>query len=104
MKKKYFFLYLMIISIPLFLALIVWQSNRYQNLSNEIKRLEQTQVEWVESNKRLIADISEYSSPETIEQAARNQLHLKKIPPEYLLQVKIVEKKDVRMGGKGHEF
>jgi cell division protein FtsL len=97
MKKRLFFLYFMVISIPLFLGLVVWQSNRYQNLQREISRLEQTQNEWVESNKRLIAGITEYSSPQRIEYLARNQLELQKIRPENLLQVRI-------LGGKGHEF
>ena len=93
MKTRYFFLYFVVITIPLFLGLIVWQSNRYQNLANEISRLEQTQVEWVESNKRLIAGIAEYTSPERIERIAVNELGLKKIRPEHLLQVRIVEAK-----------
>lgn len=97
MIKKYFLLYLMILSIPVCLALLVWQSNRYQNLSRELVRLEQLQGEWIESNKRLIAGISEYSSPERIEFIAKNQLELRKIRPEYLLQVNVVE-------GKGHGF
>jgi len=97
MKKRYFFLYFVVITIPLFLSLIVWQSNRYRNLTREISRLEQTQVEWVESNKRLLAVIAEYTSPERIERIAVNELELKKIRPEYLLQVRIVE-------GKGHEY
>jgi cell division protein FtsL len=95
MGKKYFFLYLLVITIPLFLGLLVWQSNRYQNLDRELARLEQTQREWVESNKRLVAGIAEYSSPERIERLAKSQLQLQRIRPEYLLQVKIVE-------GKGH--
>jgi cell division protein FtsL len=93
MIKRYFLLYFFVITIPLFLGLLVWQSNRYQNLVKELNRLEQTQTEWVESNKRLIAGIGEYSSPERIENIARSQLDLQKIPPEYFLQVKI-------MGGK----
>jgi len=95
--KKYFWLYIMIISIPLFLGLIVWQSNRYLSLSKELAHLEQTQTEWIESNKRLIAGIAEYSSAQRIDHIARNQLDLRKIPPEYFLQVRI-------MGGKGHEY
>ena len=91
------FLYLMVISIPLFLTVIVWQSNRYQNLNKELSRLEQTQGEWIESNKRLIAGIAEYSSPERIEHIAVNQLGLRKIRPEDILQVKITE-------GRGYEF
>jgi len=97
MIKKYFFIYLMVFTIPLFLGLLVWQSIRYQNLNRELSRLEQTQEEWVESNKRLIAGIAEYSSPERIEQIARYQLDLQRIRPENLLQVKIVE-------GRGNGF
>lgn len=97
MMKKYFILYLMAVTIPLLLALITWQSNRYQNLERELARLEQTQGEWIESNKKLIAGITEYSSPDRIEYIAENQLKLRKIRPENLLQVKIVE-------GKGHGY
>ena len=91
MIKKYLLLYLVVVTIPLLLGLIVWQSNRYQSLNRELNRLDQVQSEWIESNKRLIAGITEYSSPARIEHIARNQLNLRKIRPEDLLQVKIVE-------------
>ena len=91
MKRHYFFLYLMVLTIPLFLGLLVWQSNRYQDLSKQLYYLEKTQEEWIESNKRLIAGIAEYSSPKRIGEIAENQLELKKIPPEHLLQVKIIQ-------------
>ncbi|MCL2243245.1 MAG: cell division protein FtsL [Treponema sp.] len=97
MRKQNFLLYLIVITIPVFLSLIVFQSTRYQNLNSEIIRLEQTQTEWVESNKRLIAGIAEYSSAERINDIAKNQLDLQRIQPEYLLQVRITE-------GKGHEY
>jgi cell division protein FtsL len=97
MMKKHFILYFMAVTLPLLLALITWQSNRYRNLNRELSRLEQTQAEWIESNKKLIAGITEYSSPYRIEYIAENQLELRKIRPEYLLQVKIVEGK-----GYGH--
>ena len=95
MIKRYLLLYFIVLTIPLCLGILVWQSNRYQNLVKELERLEQSQTEWIESNKRLIAGIGEYSSPERIENIAKSQLELQKIPPEYFLQVKI-------MGGKGH--
>jgi cell division protein FtsL len=95
MIKRYLLLYFLVLTMPLCLGILVWQSNRYQNLVKEVERLEQTQTEWIESNKRLIAGIGEYSSPERIETLAKSQLDLQKIPPEYFLQVKI-------MGGKGH--
>ena len=95
MIKKQLILYFFVITIPLFLSLLIWQSNRYRDLSREVRLLEQTQAEWVEGNKRIIADIAEYSSPERIEHIAQDQLELQKIRPERLLQVKIVE------GGNG---
>lgn len=97
MIKKYLLLYFIVLSIPLLLGLLVWQANRYQVLSRELVRLEQSQKEWIESNKKLIAGVSEYSSPQRIDHVARNQLDLQKIPPEYYMQVRI-------MGGKGHEY
>ena len=97
MRKQNPLLFLAVITIPVFLGLIVWQSVRYQNLNAEIKRLEQTQTEWLESNKRLIAGIAEYSSSARIDNIAQTQLDLKRIQPEYLLQVRIAE-------GKGHEY
>ena len=93
MIKRYLLLYFLVLTIPLCLGILVWQSNRYQNLIKELERLEQTQTEWIESNKRLIAGIGEYSSPERIENIAKSQLDLQKIPPEYFLQVKITEGK-----------
>jgi len=97
MIKRYLLLYFVVLTIPLLLGLLVWQSNRYQDLLRELVRLEQSQKEWIESNKKLIAGIGEYSSPERIDFIARNGLDLKKLPPEYYLQVRI-------MGGKGHEY
>ena len=93
--RRYFFLYFAALTIPLMLALVVWQSNRYSALKLELERLEEAQAEWVESNKRLIAGIAVLSSPERIEHIARNDLMLKKIRPEDVLQVRIE-------GGKGH--
>ncbi|MCL2758974.1 MAG: septum formation initiator family protein [Treponema sp.] len=97
MIRRYLLLYFLVLTIPLCLGLLVWQSNRYQSLTKEITRLEQTQAEWIESNKKLIAGIGEYSSPERIESLAKDRLDLQKIPPEYFLQVRI-------MGGKGHGY
>jgi cell division protein FtsL len=98
MIKRFFFLFFAVITIPLFLGLVVWQSNRYRDLSGELSRLEQAQTEWVESNKRLITGIAESSSPERIEHIARNELKLRRIRPENVLQIKIEE------GGKGRGF
>ena len=97
MLRKYFFFYFAVITIPLFLGLCVWQSIRCNNLRFELERLEKIQGDWVEQNKRLIADIAVYSSSQRIENIANNDLNLKIIRPEDVLQVKIE-------GGKGHDL
>ena len=95
--KKQLITYLAVLTIPLFLSLCVWQSNRYNSLKLQLNELEKIQEERVEQNKRLIADIAVYSSPQRIERIARNELKLYKIRPEDVLQIKI-------QGGKGHDL
>ena len=84
-----FFFYCFVLSIPALLALSAWQSSRYGDLERELKKLEKTQEEWVENNKRLIAGIAFLSSPERIEHIARDQLGLKKKQPEEVLHISI---------------
>jgi len=91
MKKRILFLFFVVISIPLFLGLAVWQSTRYQNLKKDLSRLEQAQIEWVESNKKLIAGIAVLSSTDRIVDIAENELGLRRILPEDVLQIKIEE-------------
>jgi len=97
MLRRYLFLYIAAVTIPLFLGLIVWQSERYYRLKQELDRLEQTQADWVEANKRLITGIAVLSSPQRIEHIAINDLHLRKIRPQDVLQIKIG-------GEKGHDL
>jgi len=94
--KRYIFIYFFVITIPLLLGLTVWQSHRYTSLKQELDRLEVVQADWVEGNKRLLAGIAVLSSTERIEHIANNDLNLRKIRPENVLQIK--------MGGKGREF
>jgi cell division protein FtsL len=94
MIRRLVIFYLAVITIPLFLLLTVWQSNRYQDLKNEIERLELAQAEWLESNKRMAAEIAENSSPQRIDRIARNLLYLRRIRPEDDLQIKIKDGKN----------
>jgi cell division protein FtsL len=93
--RRYLLLYVVVLTIPLFLGLNAWQSARYISLQREIGRLEEAQAEWVESNKRLIAGIAVLSSSERIENIAQKDLELSRIQPEDVLQVRI------EAGGKG---
>jgi cell division protein FtsL len=91
MMKKYLLLYLIVLTIPIFMGLKVWQANRYTALKQETKRLEANQSDWVESNKRLVAGISVLSAPKRIINIARKELGMIKIKPESVLQIKITE-------------
>lgn len=92
--KKYILLFSAVLAIPVLIGLNTWQSCRYMDIDKEIKTLEKTQADWVESNKRLIAGIAVLSSAQRIEHIARTDLDMKKIKPENVLLVKIE-------GGKG---
>jgi cell division protein FtsL len=89
--RKQLLLYLAVITMPLLLALVVWQSTRYTDLEREIARLETAQEEWVESNKRLIAGVAMLSSSNRIENIARNDPDLVRVRPEDILQIRIEE-------------
>jgi cell division protein FtsL len=86
--KKFLF-YLMVLSVPALLGLAAWQSARYGDLERELLRLERSQQEWIENNKRLIAGIALLSSPGRIEHIARNELGMQKKRPEDVLQIHI---------------
>ena len=97
MIRRYAALYITALTIPVLLGLTVWQSNRYRDLQKEVNRLEETQADQVEGNKRLIAGIAALSSPERIEYIAVNELGLHKIEPEKVLQIRVE-------GWKGHDL
>ena len=91
MKKRYALLYFIVLSIPVFLGIVAWQSVRYTELDRGVRRLEAVQEDWVENNKKLIAGIAVLSSSQRIEQVAVRDLSLVKIVPEDVLQVRIEE-------------
>jgi cell division protein FtsB len=91
--KGYFVLFLMVISIPVFLWVNAWQSNECGILRNEIKKVEKSQENAVEENKTVVAEIANLLAVDKLEHDARNKLGLKKISPENVLLI--------IMGGKG---
>jgi cell division protein FtsL len=82
-------LYALALAIPLCQAALVWHSFRYSSLEQQSKDLISKQEDWIESNQRLIASIAVLSSPERIEQIATEQLGLKKVEPQDILQIHI---------------
>jgi cell division protein FtsL len=87
--RRFVLLYLFSITLPLFLGVSVVQARHYADLQREVRRLDVVQEEWIEQNKRLIAEIGLYSSAERIERMAVEKLGLIKKPPEDILQIKI---------------
>ena len=89
MIRRYVLLYFFVLSIPFFLGIAAWQSIRYTELDKSVRRLEASQEDWIERNKKLIAGIAVLSSSRRIEQVAVHDLGLSKMRPEDVLQVRI---------------
>ena len=89
MKKHYALLYFFVLSIPIFLGVVTWQSFRYKDLERDVRRLEAAQEDWIESNKKLIAGNAVLSSSKRIELVAVHDLRLSKMRPEDVLQIRI---------------
>jgi cell division protein FtsL len=87
--RRLVLLYFFALTLPLFLAVSVRQSQRHAALQRELGSLEVTQEEWIEDNKRLIAEIALLSSPGRIGYIAAEELHLTKKQPEEILQIRI---------------
>jgi cell division protein FtsL len=77
----------MVVTIPLCLGAVVWQSTRYAALEKELVTLEKQQAQYIEENKRLQTEIAVLSSPERIEQMAKENPGLVKKTPEEIMQV-----------------
>ena len=91
MVGRYGLLYFFVLTIPLFLGIVAWQSVRYTELDRNVRRLEAAQEDWVEKNRRLIAGIAVLSSSSRIVQVAVQDLGLQKMSPESVLQIRIEE-------------
>lgn len=68
MKRGY--LYAIIISIPILLLAVAWQTGRFDSLAAEARRLEATQESWVQENRKIEASIRVLSSRERAEALA----------------------------------
>jgi hypothetical protein len=85
--RRFVLLYLLSLTLPLFLGVTVVEARRYADMQREVRRLDVVQEEWIERNKRLIAEIGRYSSAERREQIAVEELGLTKKQPEDILQI-----------------
>jgi cell division protein FtsL len=79
-------IFILVITAPLFLLGAVWQASRYSALAAELKRLELSQDEWVQENRKLAAGISVLSSRERAA-ALAEALGLQKALPERRIRI-----------------
>ena len=89
MSRRYVLFYFFVLSIPILLGIVAWQSTRYAELDRTVRRLEAAQEDWVEDNRRLIAGVAVLSSSGRIGRVAANDLGLTTIRPEHVLQIRI---------------
>ena len=89
MVRRYALIYFIVLTIPIFLGVVAWQSIQYVELERSVRRLEAVQEDWVAANKKQIAGIAVLSSSSRIEQIAVRDLGLSKMRPEAVLQVRI---------------
>jgi cell division protein FtsL len=87
--RRFVWLYFLALTLPLFLGVSVRQVKLHTALQRELGKLEVTQEEWIEGNKRLIAEITLLSSPERVGYIAAEELGLTKKQPEEILQIRI---------------
>ena len=86
---KRIILIIVLLSVPLFVFFNVWQSFRFNYLSDEVSSLEKQQKDWLEMNKRVISGIAVLSSPARIEKIAKDELGLSIPQPTQVLQIYI---------------
>jgi cell division protein FtsL len=95
MTRYYAVFFLMVLTIPVFLAVNTWQSNECGILRSEIKTLERIQENRLNENKTIANEIVDLLATERLETEAR-KMGLQKMRPEDVVLV--------IMGGKGRDF
>jgi len=79
-------LFAILLSIPLLLIAVAWQSGRFDTLAVEARRLEASQESWVQANQKLEAGIRVLSSRERAASLAES-LGLEIAGPERRIRV-----------------
>jgi cell division protein FtsL len=80
---------LLIITLPVFVFANVYQTYSYQQLDQTVAAFEDQQKAWLEHNKRIIAGIAVLSSPERINEIAKDKLGLVQKPMEPRLRIRV---------------
>ena len=94
--KRYILFFAMVISIPVFLGVNAWQSNKCGELKNSIREIERNQENSVDENRTVAAEIADLLAVDKIEDEAQKKLEMQKIRPQDVTLI--------IMGGKGRDF
>jgi cell division protein FtsB len=76
-------------AVPALLILEGIQARRYENLSDEVSRLERKQEALVEDNKKKVTDISLLSSSDRVEKIAENELGMHKADTDDIVRIEM---------------
>jgi len=94
MIKSYAFLFLTVLTIPVFLGVNAWQSNECGEIRNELRAIERSQEQRVTENKAVTNEIADLLAAGRVETEAK-KMGLQKMRPEDVLLI-------VMGGGKGN--
>jgi len=94
MMKSYALLFVMVLTIPVFLGFSAWQANECGEIRNDIKALEKIQEQRVSENKAVANEIANLLAAGRVEAEAQ-KLGLHKMRPEDVLLI-------VMEGNKGN--
>ena len=93
MKRYYVLFFVLVLSFPFLLGINAWLANECGLLRNGIQKFETEQVNLVDANRTVIAEIADLLSVERIENEAKENLGMRKIRPENVTLI--------IMGGRG---
>jgi len=94
---KKFSLALLILSIPCMVTLTAAQGARHYAAVVELRRLEAMQAEWIEDNRRLLADIAVARSRSRVDEAMAGAEGYRMVSPKTTLRIRVepgLEKRD----------
>ena len=89
--RKNFLVIIATLTVPFFLFINVWQSQRYMVKYFEAKGLISTQEKIVLDNKRLLNRVAELESPTRIADMAESELLVRKIEGQEVVKLKVVK-------------
>ncbi|MBU0927480.1 MAG: cell division protein FtsL [Spirochaetes bacterium] len=95
MKKLW--LALFVLSIPCMLTLTAAQGARYYAATVELRRLEASQADWIEENRRLLANIAVARSRSRVDASMAGAEGYRMVSPKTTLRIRVIpgmEKRD----------